>query len=326
MKTLMTTTALVVATALPVTAQSKSGDGAFMAYEEGDVTAAEMLASNLIGKRIYASETKFTGDRASGVTPGWQDIGEVSDVVMSRGGETESILLDIGGFLGIGENTVAVSFDELQFVPIAGLEGEFFVVFTSSRDMMEEVEPFNFDQIGAWTSAQWSDATQVTSDAMDNLQSSVSDTADAVEKSAENTVEQTAEAVGDATQELEQAADAAGSAVADAADEITGTVINRSGYETLPVSALTSDTLTGAAVYDVNEKWIGEVSELVLDDSGQVQHAVIDVGGFLGIGEKPVAKELGSLTMQRAMDGSDLRVYVDTSKRELKQMPAYSGS
>ena len=46
----------------------------------------------------------------------------------------------------------------------------------------------------------------------------------------------------------------------------------------------------GVAYTDINADWdkIGEVEDLVLDQSGEIVGAIAEVGGFLGIGEKEV--------------------------------------
>jgi sporulation protein YlmC with PRC-barrel domain len=50
-----------------------------------------------------------------------------------------------------------------------------------------------------------------------------------------------------------------------------------------------SSKLMGVNVYnDANEK-IGDIQELILDKSGKVDHVVLGVGGFLGMGEHYVA-------------------------------------
>jgi sporulation protein YlmC with PRC-barrel domain len=47
--------------------------------------------------------------------------------------------------------------------------------------------------------------------------------------------------------------------------------------------------MIGSAVYDVQNRKIGSVKDLVLDRDGQVSSVVIDVGAFLGMGGKYVA-------------------------------------
>lgn len=44
-----------------------------------------------------------------------ESIGDVNDVLMDRGGQAVAVIVGVGGFLGIGEKDVAVSFHELEF-------------------------------------------------------------------------------------------------------------------------------------------------------------------------------------------------------------------
>lgn len=47
--------------------------------------------------------------------------------------------------------------------------------------------------------------------------------------------------------------------------------------------------LEGLDVYNNNDEKIGDISELLVDQSGKIQAVVIGVGGFLGMGEHDVA-------------------------------------
>ncbi|PVE24985.1 photosystem reaction center subunit H [Microvirga sp. KLBC 81] len=47
--------------------------------------------------------------------------------------------------------------------------------------------------------------------------------------------------------------------------------------------------LEGLDVYNQNNEKIGDISEMLVDQSGKIQAVVIGVGGFLGIGERDVA-------------------------------------
>jgi sporulation protein YlmC with PRC-barrel domain len=47
--------------------------------------------------------------------------------------------------------------------------------------------------------------------------------------------------------------------------------------------------LEGLDVYNNNNEKIGDISELIVDNSGKIQAVVIGVGGFLGLGERDVA-------------------------------------
>ena len=99
--------------------------------------------------------------------------------------------------------------------------------------------------------------------------------------------------------------------------------IKRDGYEMAKLDSLTTEEVTGTRVYDSRDEWIGEVNSLILDDSGKITEAVIDVGGFLGIGEKQVALTMKELNIQRG--NGDLRIYVDATQEALEKMPEWNG-
>jgi hypothetical protein len=62
------------------------------------------LGTRLIGQPVYSS----AGDDA-------EEIGSISDLVFSEGGQIEAVVIGVGGFLGIGEKSVAVDFGSLEF-------------------------------------------------------------------------------------------------------------------------------------------------------------------------------------------------------------------
>lgn len=90
------------------------------------------------------------------------------------------------------------------------------------------------------------------------------------------------------------------------------------------IAEVAAETLTGARVYDQNDKWIGEVSEIIKGADGTASEAVIDVGGFLGIGEKPVALSFDDLSIKSAGEG-EYTVYVALTEAELEALPSYEG-
>ncbi len=44
-----------------------------------------------------------------------ETVGDINDVRISNNGEVAAVIIGVGGFLGIGEKDVAVSFDQLSF-------------------------------------------------------------------------------------------------------------------------------------------------------------------------------------------------------------------
>jgi hypothetical protein len=74
--------------------------------------------------------------------------------------------------------------------------------------------------------------------------------------------------------------------------------------------------LEGATIYGADDEKVGTVSHL---HGSQV---VIDVGGFLGIGAKPVAVEASQLEFMRDEEGA-VHAVTRWTKDELKEMPEH---
>lgn len=82
--------------------------------------------------------------------------------------------------------------------------------------------------------------------------------------------------------------------------------------------------LVGAPVFGADKEDIGEISRVLLADGNRVEAYVVDVGGFLGIGEKQVA--LGSRTgrvMKSKTDG-DIVIQMPFTQAQLEAHPAFS--
>jgi hypothetical protein len=83
-----------------------------------------------------------------------------------------------------------------------------------------------------------------------------------------------------------------------------------------------SDLIGAKVVNNANES-IGEINDLLVDENGMVQAAVIGVGGFLGIGEKDVAVPFKELKVTRQSDGDIDKVSANFNKDQLKQAPEF---
>lgn len=83
---------------------------------------------------------------------------------------------------------------------------------------------------------------------------------------------------------------------------------------------LTPSVLEGAAVYGADDHKVGKVDHV--HGAGSASTAIIDVGGFLGIGAKPVAVPLTDLDFMRDESG-DVHARTTWTKDQLKQMPEH---
>ncbi|GLS88771.1 photosystem reaction center subunit H [Cypionkella aquatica] len=242
-------------------------------------------ASDFIGMRIYASEAAIDATEYNGTQDGWDDIGEVNDVILSRDGKVDAVLVDIGGFLGMGERQVAVGMEAIKFVSdsaTADAPDDFFLVMSAKRADFEAAPAYT---MGDATTAPAATAEAPAADAM----------------AADTTMADTTTA------------------------DTTRAPLVREGYVAADATVLTSEKLTGAKVYDATDASIGEVSNLVLSADGKIEQVIVDVGGFLGMGEKPVALPLAEVDILKAADGDELRVYLGQTKEQLEALPKYEG-
>jgi hypothetical protein len=304
-KTLLLTTALAASFAMPALAQ----DAPASPFQT-EAMGPSVSASDVIGARIYVSEAALDADAYNGVQEGWNDIGEVNDIILGRDGTVDAVLVDIGGFLGIGERQVAVDMSALKIVQDDATDADdWFLVMNADRATLDAAPEYMMP--GADTRAEGEVAPAAT-------ETAAADDAAADKDGMEN-IPVVNEALGDTA---EPAPDAATTAedTAVAAAPADGTMALPEGYTAMGRETLTAELLTGADVRDPEDKSIAEVTDLVLTAEGQVTDVVLDVGGFLGIGAKSVALPMDRLTVAQA-DGGGVRIWVNMTKEELEALP-----
>ncbi|WP_082510041.1 MULTISPECIES: PRC-barrel domain-containing protein [unclassified Rhizobium] len=84
--------------------------------------------------------------------------------------------------------------------------------------------------------------------------------------------------------------------------------MDHSNHVRLTAAELTPAIIEGATVYGADDDTVGKVDHV--HGAGASSQAIIDVGGFLGIGAKPVAVPLTELEFMRDEDG-DIHALVD---------------
>jgi sporulation protein YlmC with PRC-barrel domain len=94
------------------------------------------------------------------------------------------------------------------------------------------------------------------------------------------------------------------------------TTANRA-EETIQTDQIRASKMIGSAVYDVQNRKIGKVRDLILDRDGKIASVVVDVGTFLGMGGKSVAVKLSDLKTDNN------RLTLDRTKEQLQQMANY---
>jgi sporulation protein YlmC with PRC-barrel domain len=244
-----------------------------------------------------APEAGGTATMAGGSGPISQDelnqmenIGAVDDMIIDEQGELQAVVLDIGGFLGIGSRVVALSTDEIDFRRGQDDPSEIYVVSRAGSDTLENAPEFDRSMLEDQEMAQADgEAAPATAESQPMAQD---------------------EMAGDTWRGDRQ--------------PMVAPDMQREGYAMAEAQQFTADTLMGANVYDANDENIGSVSDVVVSQAdGSLEAVVIDVGGFLGLGTHTVAVGLDEMTVLQSEDGSDLRAYVDVTQEQLESMPEF---
>lgn len=92
--------------------------------------------------------------------------------------------------------------------------------------------------------------------------------------------------------------------------------MDHTSHTRLAGNELTPEFLDRATIYGADDEEIGTVSHL---HGSQI---VIDVGGFLGIGAKPVAVAANQLDFMRDADG-DIHAVTTWTRHQLEDMPEH---
>ncbi len=291
MKRFLSTTAVLLTLSGGAYADAHSAGFGDVTVQEGD-----FFATDLIGMRIYNSEVEV--DPAARVPDGaeleWDDIGEINDVIIGQDGKVTAVILGIGGFLGLGERDVSVSMDSIKVVMEDGDSNDRFLVVTTSQEMLENAPEFDR---GMGSDMEAANTTAVTETATTEPAAETATTDMATDSAMERPM-------------------------------LMRPAYEREGYAEADmemVEALTAEDIQGSYVYGANDETVGEVDSLVMGDDGKVSQVVINVGGFLGLGEKPVAVTFDELQILKNVDGDDFRIYIDSTKEALEAQPDYEG-
>lgn len=96
--------------------------------------------------------------------------------------------------------------------------------------------------------------------------------------------------------------------------------MDHSKHTSLTRQELTADIIADAPIYGAGDEKIGTVSHV--HGAGAITDVVIDVGGILGIGAKPVLVSIDQLNLMRDEDG---KVHGVTSwtKDQLEALPEH---
>jgi hypothetical protein len=349
MKRILATTAI----ALIMTGGTIAGNAFAAQINAYQSQPTDIRASTLIGQTIYATDKTPADSVVAGAEKDWDNVGEINEVIFGRDGAVKAVVLGVGGFLGMGEKNVAVALDDVKFVKNGDSPDDYFLVVNASKDTLAAAPAFLTaeEKQAAMNNAAPGDATAPATTTADNTTALPADSTTASDTAA-NTMAEPAMKPADSVTAKDSAANTAAEPAMKPADQtamdnsaanttdttttasttndsrsmLTRPDVVREGYTSIQANELTADKLEGARVYGPKDEDVGEINKIILSEDGKkIDKVVLDIGGFLGIGEHQIAVTMDELNIVRNADGSDFRVYIDANQANLKAQPEFKG-
>lgn len=102
--------------------------------------------------------------------------------------------------------------------------------------------------------------------------------------------------------------------------DIKDDMMDHSRHTPLAATELNASVLEGATIYGPGDEKVGKVAHI--HGLGAISQVVVDVGGFLGLGAKPVALNVSDLNFMRDENG-DVHGVTRFTKDQLKALPEH---
>lgn len=329
--------------------QQMAQEGQAGTLDRGQFEATDLQqisADELIGSDVYSAQD--------------EQIGSVGDVLLTEDGQVDAIVVDVGGFLGMGANEVALGMDDLELMSDG--QGNLYVYSPYTQEQLEGSP--QYDQ-ATWTEQR--DEQRVTGEMAAQQQPAQQDGAAqdgqmaADQQDGEMAADQSAEAgmtgenvvadggtviVQSAEQnfqlsfeirhagqdgaqagaaqdgQMDQQAALDGEQAEPGVDQTETAAVGRDQMEAVEMQQVRADDLIGSDVYGANDDNIGSVGDILLTEDGSFDAIIVDVGGFLGIGAREVALSLDEVEFMRDQN-ENWYVYTGYTQEQLEAAPEY---
>ncbi len=164
-------------------------------------------------------------------------------------------------------------------------------MFVAVPAMAQNADVQTETQIEADAKTGWESTKEATANAWDKTKEAVTEAADSVAESSEKAYEETAKWL-------------------DTNTDIDAYVDNETRF--------TVDDIEGMNVYNSQNQKIGDVTDIMLDNEGDIEKLVVTSGGLLGLGGDTVAVDYESMTMEATGDNAGF--HTNLTEAELKAM------
>jgi sporulation protein YlmC with PRC-barrel domain len=257
--------------------------------EQSGLTAPTIASQGFTASADNVLVTQLLGQTVySSVADDAEEIGTINDMVVTSGQGLSAVVIGVGGFLGVGTKDVAVDFSELQWSERE--DGSRRWVLGATAETLAAAPAFI-----------WGESEEATGEP-----------ALTPEEEEEQLVDGDPNAIPvDPALTTDQPEVQGGSSAVD-----------RTGFSEFDETGLTAEELRGIGVYGINDQLIGSIGDVVANQDGSFDVVIVDVGGFLGLGAKPVAVGFDNLVFSADTLGNRY-LFLNTTREQLESQPAY---
>jgi len=289
LRTLFITTALALLLASPTLGQDAIPvPVAPTELEQVGLTPPTVLSEGYASQVQDVLVTRLLGETVySSVADDAEKIGTINDMVVTSGQGISAVVVGVGGFLGVGEKDVAVAFADLNWAERA--DGSRRWVLGTTKDALSAAPAFIWTQSEAATGPAMTPAEEQEQlvDGDPNA-APIDPTLTTDQPDAQPTTQQ----------------------------------VDRAALDDFDESTLSADELRGTGVYGIDDQQIGSISDVLPAATGGIDAVIVDVGGFLGLGAKPVAVGFENLAFSSDTFGNRY-LFLNTTSEQLEAQPTY---
>lgn len=224
-------------------------------------------------------------------------VGDIESVILGEDGKVQAVVVGVGGFLGIGERSVALGWDQLDISD----DGSMIRVDTT-EEALKQLPPYQYSDKGLrgtsyvdedYLRARMNDAKRTASTTFDKgveaSKEAYRDTSEVVGNAAEKGYDATKGAVTKGYEATKEAA-------ADTYDAMRNAIAVDTLYDAR--GRLRASELIGAEIVSESGEVVGDIEDILISDGGNLE-LIVGAGGFLGIGEDRIALDWSDVTMTK---------------------------
>ena len=270
--------------------------GAAAAYaqpQQATSPAPSATANTTLAPSATADTRKLIGrniKNADGDT-----IGEIKSIYINKDGKVDSVMVGVGGFLGVGDREVRIAWSDLKITD----NGEK-VMVNMTKDELKAKPEYRYKN-ESWRGQVFTDAGPWAARPSDSAR--------------------TTEAPRPASDQLAQTTKPPADRATDKPSERPNVAATTSTGDFNAAGEMSGTALIGATVRNENREAVGKIEDVYVDSSGGIKTVVVSVGGFLGVGAKDVAVKWSDLKFSR--DDRSIVILTSWTKESLKAMPDY---